>query len=512
MNKNNECYFYNVLKEIVLSKQFIVLFFIYLLSVLTIIRANYDYIDDLGRIIFGYCQWLNFSRYITEFFAPIINGDYILNDISPLPQILACLFLAASSAIMLKAFSLNKETSLFSIIAVLPLGISPYFLECLSFKFDAPFMAFSIFISILPILFVKQLNYLKYFVLVFICTIAMCMSYQASSGLYIMSLMFYLVCDWNRGEAARSCIEKFVVGFASFSSSVILYKLLFVSETKGYVSTSIASYSHLLEKVLLNVKTYFALMSTDNILLWKALFVIICIMYLRSFTESSKKDKVFSFFVGLITIPIGMVSSLGCYIFLEKLSFFPRTMYGIGVFLAIIALISVNHLPKNLMAKIASCAMSWVLFSFAFCYGNALAEQNHYDEFRTQLVIDDLYRNKDLLNNNSHRRIQLQGSTGYSPIVKRMVLRYGILGRLVPLKLNSDMDFGRIYPFYFFGLPNIDDDLSWENGYKVIDATNMPIVVDTCYHTIKADDKSIVVIVKKREGIFGDIEVAKGLG
>ena len=240
--------------------------------------------------------------------------------------------------------------------------------------------------------------------------------------------------------------------------------------------------------------------------------ILICIMYLRSFTESSSRKKCLSFLVGLIVLPLGMVLSFGGYIFLEKLSFFPRTMYGIGVFVAIIAVISVDHLPKNLMAKIASCAMSWVLFSFAFCYGNALAEQNHYDEFRTQLLLSDLSRIKGLWDSNQNRRIQIQGSTGYSPIVKRMVLRYGILGRLVPIKLQEEMPFGRYYPFYFFGLPNVEGELNWDDGYEKIDSTHMPILVDTCYHTIKADDKNIVIIVKKREGLFGDIEVTKDLG
>ena len=500
------------IKDTVLGKQFVIILAAYTLSILTLLRANYSYIDDLGRIILGYRLWLNFSRYVSEFFSPVINGDYILNDISPLPQLLAVVFLAFSSVIIIKAFSLNKDNWLINSIAVLPLGFSPYFLECLSFKFDAPFMAFSVLTSVFPILFINHFRCKKYFLLVFICTMLMCMTYQASSGIFMLTTLVYLVCSWNQGETIQSCFKKFIVSAAGFLSSIIVYRQLLMTEVRGYVSTSVAGYDSFFCIVWHNLETYANLLLKDNIMLWKALFVLICIMYLRSFAESSSRKKCLSFLVGLIVLPLGMVLSFGGYIFLEKLSFFPRTMYGIGVFVAIIAVISVDHLPKNLMAKIASCAMSWVLFSFAFCYGNALAEQNHYDEFRTQLVLSDLSRIKGLWDSNQNRRIQIQGSTGYSPIVKRMVLRYGILGRLVPIKLQEEMPFGRYYPFYFFGLPNVEGELNWDDGYEKIDSTHMPILVDTCYHTIKADDKSIVVIVKKREGLFGDIEVTKDLG
>ena len=45
-----------------LAKPFIILVFIYCLGIVSIIRANFNYIDDLGRVSDGYRGWMNWSR------------------------------------------------------------------------------------------------------------------------------------------------------------------------------------------------------------------------------------------------------------------------------------------------------------------------------------------------------------------------------------------------------------------------------------------------------------------
>ena len=128
-----------------IKKTIIIIFFIYAFSLTSIIRANFNYIDDLGRIIEGKGAWEFFSRYTSNFLASIIHAGQFLTDISPLPQLIACFFLAIASGILIYTFSKKDKFSFWNIIAVIPLGLSPYFLECLSYKFDAPYMALSIY-------------------------------------------------------------------------------------------------------------------------------------------------------------------------------------------------------------------------------------------------------------------------------------------------------------------------------------------------------------------------------
>ena len=62
---------------------------VYFIGIIAIIRANFYYIDDLGRSVEGYRGWENFSRYLSNFFSLFIHGGFYLTDISPLPQIIA---------------------------------------------------------------------------------------------------------------------------------------------------------------------------------------------------------------------------------------------------------------------------------------------------------------------------------------------------------------------------------------------------------------------------------------
>lgn len=167
---------------------------IYMITYYTIFRANFNYIDDLSRTMFGYRGWKNFSRYFSEFFSIILNTNKYLTDISPLTQIIACIILAICGIVLLNLFDKNKKLNFFSIIAVLFIGLNPFFLECISYKYDSPYMAFSILVSIIPFIFYKKVlnikNQIPFIITSIVGTLLMCMSYQASSGIFPLIALF----------------------------------------------------------------------------------------------------------------------------------------------------------------------------------------------------------------------------------------------------------------------------------------------------------------------------------
>ena len=67
---------------------FLILLIIYGIAYFSIFRANFNYIDDMGRVAFGYQNWDNFSRYISNFLSRFIHSSSYLTDISPLTQII----------------------------------------------------------------------------------------------------------------------------------------------------------------------------------------------------------------------------------------------------------------------------------------------------------------------------------------------------------------------------------------------------------------------------------------
>lgn len=476
-----------------MKKLFIILFCIYLVGLSPLIRANYNYMDDIGRIRAGYLGWDDFSRYLSVALATIIHSDTLLNDISPLPQLLAVAIIVASSVILVKAFS--KEFTWWSIVAVIPLGLSPYFLECLSFKFDSPYMALSVFASVFPLLFIDSDEKL-YLIMVAFGALVMFTTYQASSGIFIVCLCFLLALQWSQGRALKECLNSFFKSSCVFLVIAILFKVLLVKEFNDYVSTDIVGSKNIIVVVCENTRRYIFLLWMDSTPAWRIFFGAICLCFVRTFTMQSCRSRVKSFLLSVSLLVICGVLSYGGYLVLQKPLFYPRAMYGFGVYVAVIGLISVNYWSERMLSKIVALFLSWSLFVFALAYGNALAEQKRYDNFRVQMLLNDFNKLPNLEEDNS-RKLQLKGSGGYSPVVYRMSQRYPILNRLIHVSIEGGYCLGEYYFFHYFNLKGIEPEPNWGKDHKVIEDENMPIVCDSIYHTIKADNNSVVVILKE---------------
>ena len=474
------------------KKPFCILFILYFLGVSSIVRANYNYLDDIGRVAAGYLGWDDFSRYLNVVLATMIHSDTLLNDISPLPQLLAVALTSASSVILIKAFT--KEFSLWSVVAVIPLGLSPYFLECLSFKFDSPYMALSVFASICPLLFVDEDERL-YLFMVALGALIMFTTYQASSGIFIVCLSFLLALRWSQGEDLKKSVNCFFKSSLVFVIIAVLFKVLLVKEYNDYVSTDIVGSKNLLYVVFDNTTRYLRLLWQDSTIAWRIMFAGIVLCFVKNFTLQSARNRIHTFFVAIILVMVCGILSYGGYLVLQKPLFYPRAMYGFGVYVAILGIIAVSSWKEKMLSKVVCLFMSWSLFVFALAYGNALAEQKRYDNFRIQMIVNDLSKVPNL--DNAHvRKMQLKGKAGYSPVITRMSERYKVLKRLIHVSIEAEYCLGEYYLFNYFTLPGVKQEPNWEENKTIIEDDNIPVFVDTAYHTIKADEENIVVILK----------------
>ena len=188
----------------VFLRPLLVLFLVYAVALLPMWRANYSYEDDQWRIFHGRGEWGYFSRYISDFLAQAMGGTLGgLSDISPLMQIVAALIMSLSGIILVYVLC-DKKVTVGKALLTVPLGLSPWFLQCMSYKFDAVFMALSVLASIAPFLLMK--NRKKFMVGSMVGLLIMCMTYQASSGIYIVVAIFVALKDWlgiNERERER---------------------------------------------------------------------------------------------------------------------------------------------------------------------------------------------------------------------------------------------------------------------------------------------------------------------
>lgn len=467
------------------KKSFCCLFIIYTLATSSIIRANFNYIDDMGRIAEGYSMLGQFSRYVSDILSKLLHGDKYLTDISPLSQVIAIAICCIASIIIIKAISGKETFSVWEIVAVLPLGLSPYFLECISYKYDSPYMALSVLAGVLPIVFYKY-GYFVYAIAVLIGTLIMCMTYQASSGVFPMLVILLAFIAWNKGENSKKILQFILVSAGGFLAGLVIFQGLIAKKiVDSYVSIAITSSKGIMQ----NLKCYFNYIRNDFKTEWILCIILLIISFVYISIRDSCKNKFFACICSLIVICMMVLVCFGAYPILEQPLFAPRGMYGFGVFIAYIG-VFVAAGKKVYPAKIISIILSWFFVVFALTYGNALEVQKEYTDFRITSVIEDL-NDMETFTTDDTKIIQISGSIGQSPVLRQMPQDYQILNRLVPITFRQDWYWGTYGFFHYYGLQNVKEDTS-------IDLTkyNLPIIKDTMYHTIYGNQEYVLIELK----------------
>jgi hypothetical protein len=488
-----------VLKDLLRGKflKFAALMFgIYVLGISSIIRANFLYVDDMGRTVEGYKGWINWSRYVSQFLSMVIHADTNLTDISPLPQLIAALFMAISSVLLVYILC-GKKITIIPLLASTVLGLSPYFLGCFSYKFDSPYMALSVLVSIIPFLFLElPIVFVSFSV---VSLLIMCMTYQASSGIYLLLAISLCFQKWNTRQLSNKGIILFALrAIGAYIITLLTFRLLFMVPVDSYVSTGMFPLRGLLPGVMTNISKYTAAIYADFALGWKILIVICCLCFIIQTNKESKRNKVIAAIVSAAMIVILFILSAGAYLALRTPEFSSHSMYGVGVFAAIIAMSLVQYRKKHFL--VFALALNWSFFIFSFSYGNALAEQKRYIDFRTEILLQDLNtlfpkrEKKDMY-------IQLENSAGFAPSIANIAKHYPVIKRLVPQYLSGGGLWGiySLVQYYNWGKKEIMNHRRNPGSKEIfVDFAelNLPVIFDSFYHTIQTDGERILVVLK----------------
>ena len=479
------------------KKPFFILFLCILTASIPLLLANFNYLDDLGRVAMGYRNWDNYSRYVSEYGSIFVHAGTHLTDISPLPQLLAMLIMAAAGIMAICALKGDPSAriSMFDIAAVLPLAISPYFLECLSYKFDAPYMAFSVLISIFPVwVYTCQGEKWPFRLSSILCTMLMCLSYQASSGIYPMLIAFIAFSHWNHGRV-QDALHLLLVSVLCYLGGLIIFKLLFMPSIDSYVSTAIMPLPELIPGFVAQLIQYARIILSDFKKIWLLLFALVSLFFVLLSAYHSSQNRILALFVSGLTLLVGFALAFGVYPALAIPLEEPRAMFGFGALIAFIAVLASNG-KKTAPARLCAFALSWCFLTFACTYGNALIEQKRFAESRIQLVLQDL-NELPIMNNGAYKVVSVSGDIGYAPVVDRIPNNQRILSRLVPT-LFSGNNWGENYIYCFYGIRDI---AMLEDGSAVLDQTDitqldLPVIKDTMFHTIRGNHECLVIDLK----------------
>jgi len=477
------------------SKPLILLIGVYFLGILTIVRANFLYRDDIWRAVESiFWQWFGWSRYVSVFSSFIVHADINLTDISPLPQLLAMVILSISSLLLVYVIG-KKRITVVRLLASIPLGLSPFILENLSYKFDPPYNALSILASIVPFLFIARR---KAFLFVSVLSLlVMCTTYQAASGIYMMIVVILCFQYWSNKEKTNKEILSFIGTAAiAFCFSILFFKFFLMRpvdvRASGYISNSMFPASHIISGILGNIKAYAMNVNHYLNITWGIGIVIVLLFFIAKSVCSSAQKKIRSFFASILVIGLLFILSFGLYYFLEAPLLAPRAMYGFGVFLAIMCISVVSDYKK--IAVVAVLALNWCFLVFAFSYGNALADQARYAEFRITILLNDL----SVLYPDVGREdlsIQVENPIDFTPLVKNTAKHYPLIEELVPTRMGRFAwdDFYYLEYFNYISYKKAN----WPvDGYIDFRTLDLPVVLDSYYHTIKSDGEHVLVILK----------------
>lgn len=470
---------------------FVLLFVLHLLALCSLLRANFMYMDDLGRTAFGYKQWDYFSRYLSTALASYIHMGNYLADAAPLPQLIAMAFLCTSDILLLYVLYERKGFSLWELILVLPLGLNPYFLECISYRYDAPYMALSILCAVLPLLF-RRRHPAAYMFACMLSILSICVGYQGATGVFPMLVVLLCAKLWNEGEQVGTILRFLVQSVCGYLAGLIFFKLvIMIPADAGYVSNTILGIRELIPGFLNNLGRYYSCVAADFKKLWLLLLGILLVGVVVDFVLHTRRKKWMAAAAALIALSFMAMLCFGIYPALANTVFFPRTMYGFGVFIAILGCVCAQDGDTiKLPSKLAGLALSWAFVVFSLLYGNALYAQKTYTDFRIQMVIQDL-NDLEAFTGDTPVTVQISGLIGQAPILQNMPRDGAILDRLVPETFGSAGDWANYGFYYYYNLHNVQ----WD---QEADLTQMelPVLVDSMYHRIMGDNTHVLVVLK----------------
>jgi Glucosyl transferase GtrII len=153
---------------------------------LPVFFANRYHLEDWRRLIRGSYGWTGEGRPLTDLLLWSLNLGGSLLDISPIPQVLGILSLALLAGLLAHRFKLPP---LQSALSLLPLGGGPFFLDNLSFRFDAIAMCLALVFAIVPIAINKPHRFVNASFFGAACLIASLSFYQTGiNGFFVFAV------------------------------------------------------------------------------------------------------------------------------------------------------------------------------------------------------------------------------------------------------------------------------------------------------------------------------------
>lgn len=470
-----------------------VVILIYQIVCINIGIQNYPYIDDILRQETGITDFAaSYSRWGSEIASWLLQGSRHLTDLGLTTNILTGLIMATSS-LLLCYLLIGDKLTWGSVGASILLGINPWSLQILSFRFDSPYMAMSILVSIIPFLF-WQRNNLMYFSISYFCVLFMANTYQASSGIFIVVAISMIYINIQGDKVSIKDFYRLLLSALAYISGLLTFfvesKLMLDFNTRGQ-TTSIAKFNEMGSVLLKNVGIYISTVIDQSANIWKYLYVLVILCLVLSTIFNKNHAKIWNFFILLVYLILVIPLSYGILlIFTDPLvEITPRYGIGISSLFAIISILVVSKENKwlGIFSKAFVFCLVYYFLSFSLSYASLLSYQLDSFKFQSMQLANDLSKSV----NQDRKNVLIGNLFKDSNIVLNSERNFPILKKLIPR--NGDLYWPNLMLFKSYS--NLELNLI-PHDFTNFDTTGKILVIDNYYWKIYEDEFSTYVITK----------------
>lgn len=473
------------------------IFLIYLIAILSIGIVNYPYMDDCCRQTTGITDFQDsYCRWGSEIASWLVNGSRHLTDMGLTTHIFTAIFLGISSIVAVYALNGKKFSWTSSICSTL-IGLNPWFLQCVSFRFDSPYMALSVLCSILPFLWWKK-SKRSFLIMSILGVFLMCNTYQSSSGIYIIMTLALIFKDLISNNCKLTDnYKKYFLSVMAYIAAMVFYLIeikLWNKFKPAYAKQAkIADIKDFPNTIINHVKAYFKTIYHQSSRVWIALFILIMLIFIVYYVFQKTNNYFKNALLVILYLTLGSILSYGVYLLLSTNLIGPlstRYYYGFGVFVAITLIILSN---EKIDFKILSLTRSTLLIAFVyyiFSFNLTYASMLHYqkDAFERQSII----LTNDLKNvvNDQRKTIYANELFKDSPVFINTARNYPLLYDLIWSNISGWYNVWLFNTYTGFNVNICNFDFSnFDSSDKKLEASNY-------YYDIFTDDSSIFVLMK----------------
>ena len=371
------------------------IFAVYVVCYLALLRADYNYKDDVQRLLGGHKSWVEASRYISESLAVFLHTNFYLNDISPLGQLIALAVLSVASALLAWSTAGGRPRTM-ALLASAFIAITPFYIENMSYKFDAPYMALSMLAGVLPFMFTADLP--LFAVVSVLSLLAACCSYQAANSVYVVLAVGTALSMFLDGKKWRDIGSFVLCAVLSYLVALAFFRFVLMIPTELTIDerdTGLLHGSQLLALVRANFAQYARAAAKQYGNLWLKLFTAaLALLFPVAAALSSRRNKWLSALVAVAGLLLMFALSFGAYLFIGNPVTENRALMGLDALIAFAGVFTASRLGgRGRAGAVSALVTGCLLYGFCMCCtvaGNLYAKQKEYETFRYTLLMHDL--------------------------------------------------------------------------------------------------------------------------